>query len=280
MNGVTIKDAAERSGLTPGAIRMWEQRYGFPVPRRTPAGHRRYELDDVETLQRAVGLRDQGLSVPAALERARDVGVTDRPSIYAAIVGAAAIPGRPSALRKRTLVHLSRAIEDETMARAAAPVCFGAFQREAFYRRVEHRYRRMAASADCVAVFADFAGVRHATERLVEIPVGADSAMGAEWAVIVDAPGYAACLVAREEADSSPERVEDDGERRFEALVTLDPMTVRAAARVATRIAAAADPEDGDRLERLLSERPLAFERPAPALTALTNRILAYVDRG
>jgi DICT domain-containing protein len=279
MDGMTIKDAAERSGLTPGAIRMWEQRYGFPVPRRTPAGHRRYDAGDVETLRRALALRDQGLSVPAALERARQAaGGTDRPSIYGAIVGAAGFPVHPSPLRKRTLTHLSRAIEDETMSHAAAPVCFASFQREAFFRQVEHRYRRMAAIADCTVVFADFPELRRGDDGLVEIPIDGGTALASEWAVIVDAPGYAACLVAWERADARPEDIADDGERMFEALVTLDPSTVRAAARAAARVVRAADPQTSEHIEGLLADRPLALERPVPALTALTNRMLSYVD--
>jgi DICT domain-containing protein len=278
MDGVTIKDAAERSGLTPGAIRMWEQRYGFPVPRRTAAGHRRYDSGDIETLRRALALRDQGLSVAAALERARDAaGETDRPSIYGAIVGAAGIPVRPSSLHKRTLIQLSRAIEDEAMTHAAAPVCFASFQREAFFRDVEHRYRRMAVNADCVLVFADFAEQRRSEAGIVEIPDDG-TALGSEWAVVVDAPGYAACLVAWERADTPPEEIAEDRERRFEALVSLDPSTVRAAARAAARAVRAADAELGARVERLLADRPLAFERPVPSLTALTNRMLSYVD--
>ena len=50
----------------------------------------------------------------------------------------------PQVLRKATLVALSRAIEHETLAHAAAPVLFAAFQREPFYREVEPRYARIA----------------------------------------------------------------------------------------------------------------------------------------
>ena len=52
---------------------------------------------------------------------------------------------RPQVLRKSTLVALSRAIEHETLAHAARPMLFGAFQHEEFYREVEPRYRRIAA---------------------------------------------------------------------------------------------------------------------------------------
>src|SRR3712207_5879607 len=71
MRGLAIKDVAERTGIAAGTIRMWEQRYGFPEPRRTPTGYRVYDAEDVETLKRVVSFRERGLSVPAALERAR-----------------------------------------------------------------------------------------------------------------------------------------------------------------------------------------------------------------
>ena len=80
--GLAIRDVAERTGLAAGTIRMWEQRYGAPVPGRSESGYRVYSSEDVELLRRAVAFRARGLSVPAALERARSLGETDRPSIY------------------------------------------------------------------------------------------------------------------------------------------------------------------------------------------------------
>ena len=146
MNDLAIKDVAEQTGIAAGTIRMWEQRYGFPVPGRTPSGYRRYSGDDVAALRRVQAYRHRGLSVPAAIERAREAcTATDRPSIYAA-VASTSTGLRPQILRKSTLVALSRAIEHEAIARAASPVLVGAFQHEAFYRAVEPRYRRLARS--------------------------------------------------------------------------------------------------------------------------------------
>ena len=160
MKGLAIKEVAERTGLAAGTIRMWEQRYGVPVPSRTESGYRLYTDGDVELLRRAVAFRERGLSVSAALERARGVGgPTDRPSIFAAIASGET-PVRPLVLRKRTLLAISRAIEDETLARAAAPVVFAAFQTERNYRAVQHRYERLAHNADAAVVFADFAAPR------------------------------------------------------------------------------------------------------------------------
>ncbi len=278
-NGLAIKEVAERTGLAPGTIRMWEQRYGFPAPERAASGYRVYGLQDVELLRRAVAFRAGGLSVPAALERARELaGATDRPSIYGAIVSADA-PVRPRVLRKRTLLALSRAIEDETMARAAGPVVFAAFQQVRNYRAVEHRYRRLAETADAAVVFADFPEAREPDGGPAEVPIERDAALGNEWVVVIDAPGFAACLLAWERP-RTPEEEEalPDRERRFESLWTMDPTVVRRAALVACSLTRAACPELAERIEGTLAGRPLAVEAPVPGLTALTNRLVAYLE--
>jgi DICT domain-containing protein len=267
---LAIKDVAEQTGVAAGTIRMWEQRYGFPTPARTAAGYRIYSEHDVVTIRRVLAYRDSGLSVPAAVERARAVeGPSDRPSIYAALASGEA-PVRPQKLRKPTLVALSRAIEEEAIARAAGPVVIAAFQSEANYRAVEHRYRRLAHVADAVGVFATFERTRiGADDEPAELPTAISDSLGHEWAVIVDAPGYAACLVGWE--TPGPGRV-------FEAVLTMEPPIVRRAAQVGAALAARAAPEWSGRLLGLLADRPMAVEHPAPGLTALTNRMIGYLD--
>ena len=278
MKGLAIKDVAERTGLAAATIRMWEQRYGFPAPQRTASGYRQYTERDVETLRRVLALREAGLSVPAALQQARTrTEATDRPSIYGAILNAH-VPVQPQHLCKATLLAISRAIEDEAMARAAGPVVIGAFQHERNYRAVEHRYRHLAVAADAAVVFADFPAVRHPPEGPVEVPVTEREAIGNEWAVVIDAPGFAACLLAWEDPDNRAVPDLPDGQRRFEALWTLDPRIVRRAAQVGAGLAGRLDAEFGRRLEELLADRPLALEEPAPALIATTNRMLAYIE--
>ena len=71
-----------------------------------------------------------------------------------------------------------------------------------------------------------------------------------------------------------------DRERIFEAIWTLDARVVRRASHVAAALARRADGALGDRMDALLDERPLALEQPAPALTAVTNRIVGYLDAG
>jgi DICT domain-containing protein len=278
MTILAIKDVAERTGIAAGTIRMWEQRYGFPDPQRSPSGYRRYSEADVDLLRRVAAYREGGLSVPAALERARASAMpTDRPSIYAAVMSAG-MPAAPQLLRKRTLTAISRAIEDETIASGAGPVVIGAFQRRENYRAVEHRYRRLAEVADEVVVFADFERVREAPGEASQVPITRDDAIGNEWAVVVDAPGYAACLLAWEHPQSQKEALGSDRDRRFEAIWTMDPEVVRRAALISGALAGRADRALGERLEGRLRDRPLALESPAPALTALCNRMIRYLE--
>ena len=121
-------------------------------------------------------------------------------------------------------------------------------------------------------MFADFDEPRIGDEdEPAEIPIGHGDALGHEWAVVVDAPGYAACLVGWE----TPTR---DGERIFEAVWTMDAPVVRRAAQVGAALAARSAPEWSERLLGMLADRPLAVEAPAPGLTALTNRMIGYLE--
>jgi MerR family transcriptional regulator, light-induced transcriptional regulator len=275
---LSISEVAEATGVAAGTIRMWEQRHGFPRPRRTSSGYRVYDADDVEAVRRVQALRHRGLSIAAAVERTLQTGgIEERPSIYAA-VSATDLGARPQVLKKSTLVALSRAIEHETLAHAVSPVLVAAFQHEPFYREVEARYRRIARVADAAMVFADFPSVRHPKAGPSELPIAPDDALGNEWAVVVDAPGYAACLLAWEQPGVTEPGSERDLSRRFESIWTVDPVATRRAAQAAAKLAARADPEYGERVETLLAERPMALEQPAPALTALTNRVVAYLE--
>src|SRR3954452_10601135 len=100
MRELAIREVAEQTGLAAGTIRMWEQRYGFPRPERTPTGYRLYSTEDVETLRRVMALRTGGLSVPPALQRARVVATGQ--SDWHLIFGAIPHQGRTLRLRKRT----------------------------------------------------------------------------------------------------------------------------------------------------------------------------------
>ena len=82
---LAIKDVAERTGIAAGTLRMWEQRYGFPEPRRLPSGHRRYDEDQVDLIKQVARDRESGLSMPAAIERARRLAAAPEESIFAGL---------------------------------------------------------------------------------------------------------------------------------------------------------------------------------------------------
>lgn len=100
--------------------------------------------------------------------------------------------------------------------------------------------------------------------------------MRREWAVVCDAFDSTACLSAWELPGQTDV---PDRQRIFEALWTVDPIAVRDAARVAAGVAAGAG---------VLSAQPLLYELADPpadrvtspaGVTALFNRVVAYVDR-
>ncbi|HEU5116524.1 MAG TPA: MerR family transcriptional regulator [Isosphaeraceae bacterium] len=62
-SGYSIAAVSKLTGVSCHALRVWERRYGFPVPRRSPSGHRRYGADQVEHLRLIARLLQEGRSV-------------------------------------------------------------------------------------------------------------------------------------------------------------------------------------------------------------------------
>lgn len=48
--GASIRVVANRTGIAADTLRMWERRYGFPLPSRRPGGSRVYSEDDIARL--------------------------------------------------------------------------------------------------------------------------------------------------------------------------------------------------------------------------------------
>ena len=278
MKGLAIKDVAERTGIAAGTIRMWEQRYGFPEPERTTAGYRLYSEEDVEALRRVLALRERGLSVPAAVERARG----DRHGHGPAVAVRRARRAATSRSRSQLLTQADAARDlardrgrgdvarggarrvRRLPARAQLPRGRAPLPRDGAHRRRRRRVRRLRRACDA------------REGEIAEVPLEAGDALGNEWAVVIDAPGYSACLLAWEHPRSAAPV--PDRERTFETLWTLDPRMVRRAAEVGASLARRADEALGARIEGLLADRPLAMEHPAPSLTSVTNRIVGYLD--
>ena len=59
------------TGVSRDVLRMWERRYGFPLPKRDPLGDRRYTLEQVETLRLIKRLMDYGHRAGAVVGRPR-----------------------------------------------------------------------------------------------------------------------------------------------------------------------------------------------------------------
>lgn len=66
---LSIGDISSATGLSVDVIRVWERRYGFPVPVRLPSGHRRYQGDDLQRLRLIAEALAQGRR-PALVARA------------------------------------------------------------------------------------------------------------------------------------------------------------------------------------------------------------------
>jgi DNA-binding transcriptional MerR regulator len=58
-----IAAVSKLTGISCHALRVWERRYGFPVPHRSESGHRRYGHDQVRILRRVAELSHQGRSI-------------------------------------------------------------------------------------------------------------------------------------------------------------------------------------------------------------------------
>ena len=60
MLGFNIAAVERDTGLSKDVLRMWERRYGFPLPNRDTNGERNYPADQVERLRLIKRLMDQG----------------------------------------------------------------------------------------------------------------------------------------------------------------------------------------------------------------------------
>lgn len=256
-----------RTGVSVPVLRSWEQRYGFPRPERLPGGHRRYHEGDVDRILRVVAERQAGRSLEAAIAAvtAGPASAAGSPTVFAGL--RRLHPVLPTqVIGRRTMLAVSLAIEDECLSRAERPHLAAAFQREEVFRAAQPRWEGLARTAASTLVFADFARSRRAGDlREVAIPDAAP--LRREWSVVCDAPGSAAVLAGWERPDG-----------RFEALWSVDPEVVRAATVAARDLAGRLAPRLRLPDEPLLDPWAGDPRRSLESATALTNRIVAYLD--
>jgi MerR family transcriptional regulator, light-induced transcriptional regulator len=268
---LSIGDVVAATGVGEATLRAWERRFGFPTPSREPSGHRRYSRADVERIRSVVRERDRGLSLTVAIDRVT-AEPSGPPSLFA--------PLRerrpdllPVSIRKPQLLHLTRAVEDESAARAERALMIGAFQRPEFYRRSELRWRRLARGAGVAFVLASFEEARKPADGPVEVPIGGSEPIADEWAVICLAPGYSACLIGWETVGAAGR---PDAARAFDTLLSVEPSVVREVAGAAATIAAAGEPEVAARAHSYIDRIPDSSQRSQLRLAgAITARAFA-----
>lgn len=71
---LSIGDICSETGLSADVVRVWERRYGFPVPVRLPSGHRRYRPTDLCRLRLMAEAVAQGHR-PALVARTGEVAL-------------------------------------------------------------------------------------------------------------------------------------------------------------------------------------------------------------
>jgi len=254
-------------------LRSWEARHGFPRPQRQAGGHRRYDEHDVTLVEEVLRLRESGLSMLTAIERASAQPAEPDTSVFAGL--RRRHPElEAQVLRKSTLLALSRAIEDECCARAARPVLFASFQHRRFYRHSRPRWHELARTAQSVVVFADFDRARKAA-LLHEVPVPGDAPLQREWMLVCDADDYPACLAGWEFPGQRPA---GDTDRRFEVLWTVDPRVVRDAAQICAQLTHTFAPTAARSLA-MPTDIPPAAGADLRRSVGLLNRMVGYVER-
>jgi MerR family transcriptional regulator, light-induced transcriptional regulator len=275
MDGMSIGEMVKQTGIPEGTLRMWERRHGFPQPRRSKSGHRRYSEQEVELVRRVAAGREAGLSLSAAIERAGREQSSSGGSLFASLCRRRPELA-PQPVAKRVMIAFSHAIEDEALARAEHHLLFGAFQRRRFYRREQARWRELAQGAELAVVFADFERVARPPGRPVEVPVDRSRPLAREWVIAYEGESSAACLIGREPPHS---RVgARTAERAFEVVWSVEPDVVHDAVRLCAAFAREALPNISEALENRLRSEPAAATRDQLRLAAaVMRRTLAYL---
>jgi DNA-binding transcriptional MerR regulator len=82
MRTLKTSEAAGLLNVSASTLRSWEQRFGFPQPRRSPGHHRLYTYVEVSALRDAL---EAGLSISSAVSVARDTTGLDAYALVSAL---------------------------------------------------------------------------------------------------------------------------------------------------------------------------------------------------
>jgi DICT domain-containing protein len=274
---LTIRELAGETGVAPGTLRMWEARHGFPRPERAAGGHRRYRREDAVRVAEVLRHRAAGLSLPAAVERVRGWAPEPDRSIFAALRRR-----RPDLPVQRVdvpvMLAMSRAMEDECLARAGHAVLAGSFEHARHFRPAAERWHELARTADVAFVLADFprAAPRAAPAR---VPIAPGDPAAREWAVVCVSAELCACLAGWElpaERPAAPPAAPTP--RRFEAIWSSDDEAAATALEAACALAEPSSPQVAARARaRLEAMGTVSSEERLRASDRLVSRMLGHL---
>ncbi len=129
--------------------------------------------------------------------------------------------------RKRTLVAISRHLEEQARNSTDTPMVLTALQDgRHFGRPTRDRYGAMATACPLVAVFGRHLGAE-APHAVRTVDIDAIDPLCSQWVVLTLGPHTAAALIARERG---PQADRAEGDRQFDFVVTHDRTVVTAAA--------------------------------------------------
>ena len=141
----TIKEAAQRTGVSVALLRAWERRYGIVAPLRTEAGYRIYDDAAIGRLRAMRTLVADGWSPRQAAASINSTHARDFPL---PAVAAQPIDPLPPTERSRRLVEAAARIDGPALERALDDI----FATGSFERMVDdHLYPALVALGDAWA---------------------------------------------------------------------------------------------------------------------------------
>ena len=75
----SIKEVEKRTGVGIATLRQWENRYQFPLPKRTPGGHRTYSEVDISAIKQIYKNIQNGMPTAKAIQHHIETSTLDLP---------------------------------------------------------------------------------------------------------------------------------------------------------------------------------------------------------
>lgn len=197
---------------------------------------------------------------------------SDPDSVYIAVRRAFPVLGSVR-VRKRALSAVAHALEQEIAGRVREPVLFGGFQTDRFLAPALSRWEQLAEVARACVVFADPGGRTVATDGVELVTIDHAAPLREEWVVVCDDDAFACVLSAWEIPGLE---LDDDGDRIFDLVWSVEPEPTRVAARTCARLAQQAGTPGADRLVHELAAEPVARANVRTTWQVAT-RVLAYL---